>query len=68
MSATKDVVVNLGTKSFSIDLGTETVIVNVQTIGPVKIAPTTPSGFTETGQVNCGDLGILYIYVQVVIP
>ena len=68
MSATKDVVVNLGMKSFTVDLGTQTVTVNVQTIGPVKTVPTAPSGFTETGQINFGDLGILYIYVQVVIP
>ena len=68
MSATKDVVVNLGTKTFTVDLGTKAVTVNVQTVGPVKTAATAPIGFTETGQINCGDLGILHIYVQVIIP
>lgn len=68
MSATKDVTVNLGTESIDVDLGTQVVTVNVQTIGPTTTPPTTPTGYALAGQLNLGDLGILYVYVQVLIP
>lgn len=68
MSATKNVTVDLGLKSIDVNLGTHIVTVNVQTIGPTTTEPTTPDGFTLAGQLNLGDLGILYVYVQVLIP
>lgn len=55
------------TQDFTVDLGQKTVTITVQALGPVATEPTPPTGFTKLGEVNCGALGKIYVYVQLTI-
>ena len=55
------------TQDFAIDLGQKTATVTVQALGPSSREPTAPDGFTKLGEVDCGALGKIYVYVQLTI-
>lgn len=54
-------------KDFTVDLGQKTATVTIQALGPSATEPTPPTGFTKLGEVDCGALGKIYVYVQLTI-
>ena len=55
------------TQDFPVDLGQKTVTITVQALGPAKTEPTAPADFTKLGEVDCGALGKIYVYIQLII-
>ena len=55
------------TQDFTINLGQKTATITVQALGPSAREPTAPTGFTKLGEVDCGALGKIYVYMQLTI-
>ena len=55
------------TQDFTIDLGQKKATITIQALGPSAREPTAPTGFTKLGEVDCGALGKIYVYVKLTI-